>query len=79
MVWLALKARSRPIVSGAEEKIGARGTALENFSENGRVRVHGEEWQARTPRAVKKGQKLHVTGRDGLMLIVEPDHQSQET
>jgi membrane-bound serine protease (ClpP class) len=79
VVWLALKARARPVVSGAEEMIGARGAALENFSEHGRVRVHGEEWQARALRPVKKGQKLRVTGRDGLMLIVEPDNQSQET
>lgn len=79
VVMLALQARRRPIVSGAEEMIGAAGIALENFSEHGRVRVHGEEWQARAARAVKKGQKLRVTGRDGLILIVEPDHQSQET
>jgi membrane-bound serine protease (ClpP class) len=75
VVWLALKARSRPVVSGAEEMIGARATALENFTGHGRVRVHGEEWQARASHPVKKGQQLRVTGRDGLMLIVEPDNQ----
>ena len=78
VVWLAFKARSRPVVSGAEEMIGARATALENFSEHGRVRVLGEEWQAHTPRALKKGQKLRVTGRDGLVLIVEPESTTKE-
>jgi len=79
VVVLALKARRRPVVSGAEEMIGARGEALVSFSDSGRVRVHGEDWQARTHAPLRHGQKLRVTGREGLVLIVEPDIQSQET
>jgi membrane-bound serine protease (ClpP class) len=72
VVYFALRARRRPVVSGHEEMIGSTGEALEDFSGDGRVRAHGEEWQARTSGSVKRGQKVRVVGRDGLLLTVEP-------
>jgi membrane-bound serine protease (ClpP class) len=72
VVLMALKARQRRVVSGREEMIGAIGEALENFKGEGRVRVHSEEWQARTATALKRGQKVNVTAIEGLMLTVEP-------
>ncbi len=72
VVYLALKARRRQVVSGAEELVGATGEALEEFTDMGRVRVHSEEWQARTHLLLKRGQKIRVIGRDGLLLTVEP-------
>jgi membrane-bound serine protease (ClpP class) len=75
VVTLALKARGRNVVSGAEELIGAGGVALEAFSGAGRVRVHSEDWNARSRAPVAAGQKVRVTGRDGLTLIVEPQSE----
>ena len=72
MVYLALKSRQRKVVSGAEELIGSLGEALENFDGTGRVRVHSEEWQARSASPLKQGQKIRVVSRDGLVLTVEP-------
>lgn len=72
VVALALKARRRRVVSGKEEMIGAIGEALENFRGEGRIRVHSEEWQARSDAALKRGQKVKVTAIEGLMLTVEP-------
>ena len=72
VVYLALKSRQREIVSGAEELIGSLGEALENFDGTGRVRVHSEEWQARSASPLKQGQKIRVVSRDGLVLTVEP-------
>ncbi len=72
VVYLALKARKRAVVSGHEELVGATGEALEDFAATGRVRVHSEEWQARTASSLKQGQKIRVVGRDGLTLTVEP-------
>ena len=72
VVYLALKSRQRKVVSGAEELIGSLGEALENFDGTGRVRVHSEEWQARSARPLKQGQKIRVVSRDGLVLTVEP-------
>lgn len=72
VVYLALKARKRAVVSGHEEMVGAVGEALEDFAVTGRVRVHSEEWQARTVSPLKQGQKIRVAGREGLVLMVEP-------
>ena len=73
VVAMAMKARKRQVVSGKEEMLGATGAALENFKEGeGRVRVHSEEWQARSGTALKRGQKVKVVGIEGLILTVEP-------
>ena len=72
IVSLALRARRRPVVSGREQMIGAVGEALSTFRSDGRVRVHGEEWQAQTHRPLVRGQKVKVVGMEGLVLIVEP-------
>ncbi len=72
VVWFALKARRRQVVSGREQMLGATGETLEAFQGEGRVRVHSEEWQARSHHALKRGQKIRVVGMDGLMLVVEP-------
>jgi membrane-bound serine protease (ClpP class) len=73
VVALALRARRRRVVSGQEEMLGATGVALEDFQGAGRVRVHSEDWQARSRVAVQRGQKVKVTAIDGLILQVEPD------
>jgi membrane-bound serine protease (ClpP class) len=72
VVIMAMKARQRTVVSGKEEMIGATGEALENFKSEGRVRVHSEEWRARTTVALKLGQKVKVVKIEGLILTVEP-------
>ncbi|MBI3545140.1 MAG: nodulation protein NfeD [Gammaproteobacteria bacterium] len=72
VVLMALKARAQRVVSGREEMLAAFGEALENFKGAGRVRVHGEEWQARSETALKRGQKVKVVGIEGLILTVEP-------
>lgn len=73
VVAMAVKARKRQVVSGQEEMLGALGAALENFKEGeGRVRVHSEEWQARSDKPIKRGQKVKVIGIKGLILTVAP-------
>ena len=75
IVMLAVKARRRPVVSGREEIVGARGEALENFAEEGWVRVHGENWRARSTAPLRSGQRVRVTRIDALTLSVEPETQ----
>lgn len=72
VVYLALKARQRVVVSGQEEMIGAVGEALEAIQNEGRVRVHSELWHARANQPVERGNKIRVVGMEGLVLIVEP-------
>lgn len=61
----------KKVVTGAEEMIGIVGEAMEDFTEQGRVWVHGESWQAQASAPVKKGQKVQITEKDGLQLKVK--------
>jgi membrane-bound serine protease (ClpP class) len=70
---MAVKARRRPVVSGREELAGARGEALEDFADEGWVRVHDENWRAHSAMSLRRGQRVRVTRIEGLMLSVEPE------
>lgn len=72
VVWLAMRSRNRPIVSGSEQMEGEIAAALEDFESEGSVRIYGERWRALSPVPVRKGQRLRVTRVDGLLLHVEP-------
>jgi len=71
-IWLAVRSRKLPIVSGAEELMQSVATALEDFDREGVVWVHGERWRARTGAPVRKGDPLRVTAVADLVLSVEP-------
>ncbi len=59
---------------GREWIIGEEGTAEDELSPNGMVRVRDAVWRATTNRAtpVEPGGDIRVTGVDGLWLEVEP-------
>jgi len=69
---LVASARKRPVVSGAEQMIGATGVVLEDTVGEGYARVHGEMWKVRFGAPLKSGQRVRVIGMDGLVLAVEP-------
>ncbi len=72
-VLLAVKARRRPVVSGIEDLVCARGEALEDFAQEGWVQVRGERWRGRSPAPLARGQALRVTAMKGLVLDVVPE------
>ena len=69
----ALKARTRPVVSGEEDMIGDPARVVEWAEDGGRVRYRGELWNARAAVPLTPGRQVRVRGLDGLTLIVEPD------
>ena len=71
-IWLALRARRRPVGGGAEEMPGRE--AVVAWVEGGRaqVRIRGELWQAESARPLQAGQRVRVLSRDGLLLRVDP-------
>jgi membrane-bound serine protease (ClpP class) len=73
IVTMAARARKRPVVSGREDMIGARGVALDDMQSEGWARVHSETWRIVSRVPLARGQKLRVTGIDGLTLSVEPE------
>ncbi len=64
--------RRRPVVTGAEELIGATGTIAADFSGRGIIYIHGEQWNVQSDTPMQGGDNARVTGRDGLILQVEP-------
>ncbi|MGI9291119.1 MAG: NfeD family protein [Gammaproteobacteria bacterium] len=72
LVYMLMKARNRPVVSGVEKLIGDTAEALEDFSGSGAVILEGERWNATSQVAVSKGQRLRVTAIEGLVVQVEP-------
>ena len=77
VVGAAVKARRRPVVSGREELLHARGEALEDFAGTGRVRIHGEIWQAVTKVPLRRGDRVRVHSVEGLVLGVEPETEEK--
>jgi membrane-bound serine protease (ClpP class) len=88
MSRFALKARRRPVVTGAEAMIGSVGEVIddglspalsgspESEGMTGWARVHGERWRVRAEAALPAGTRVRVTRRDGLVLIVVPTGES---
>jgi membrane-bound serine protease (ClpP class) len=72
ILGMAVRARRRPVVTGAEEMIGSIAEVVQWTGSKGRVRVRGEIWSAESPLVLTEGQKVRVAGRTGLVLSVEP-------
>lgn len=71
----ALRARGRPVVSGAEAMLGGTAEALDDFDGRGWVLAAGERWQARG--TMKRGERARITAVDGLTLVVQPERKGE--
>jgi membrane-bound serine protease (ClpP class) len=78
VVRIALGARKRQQVSGAEGMIGASGIVQDWSGGQGHVFVHGERWSAGGDRQLRKGQPVRVTGLSGLTVNVERDATKED-
>jgi membrane-bound serine protease (ClpP class) len=70
--WIRFLRRYR-VQTGAEGLLGAGAEVVEHCDPNGRVRLRGEIWRARASSSAAIGQRVRVTGVDGLTLEVEPE------
>ncbi len=77
VLHLFFRARRSPVVSGSEELLGATAVALEDFSDQGHVRLHSEIWRARSHGPVHKGEHVRVVRIEGLTVEVEPDTEAK--
>jgi membrane-bound serine protease (ClpP class) len=78
VIGMALQARKRPVVTGSEELIGASGEIVDHADGQWWARVRSENWQVRSEAHLRRGQRVRVTSRDGLLLTVEPDDKQPE-
>jgi membrane-bound serine protease (ClpP class) len=69
----ALKSRRRPVVSGREEMVGAPGIVTTIDDANTWAEVHGERWRVHSSVPLAVGDRVRVTGIDGLTLEVTGD------
>ncbi|MGY0559698.1 NfeD family protein [Luteimonas sp. A277] len=72
MLWLAMRARRRPVGGGAEEMLGHEAVVAGSFEGRGQVRIRGELWQAASDAPLVAGQRVRVLSRKGLVLRVSP-------
>jgi membrane-bound serine protease (ClpP class) len=70
LATLLARLRRRPVVSGAEELLGATGAVMANDASRGWI--HGESWRIRADGPLRPGEPVRVTGRKGLTLFVQP-------
>lgn len=70
---LAMKSRSRPVVTGQEQMIGMVGTIEDWSGTRGHIFVRGESWNAVSALPLSAGALVRVTRVDGLTLTVVPE------
>lgn len=72
VLGLGLKAQRRKPVSGAEGMTGEIGESIDTLNPTGRVKVHGEIWQAEAlTEKIERGEKIRVVEVKNLKLRVE--------
>ncbi len=79
IAYMAVKAWRSPVVSGAEEIESATAEVISTVdATDGWVYMLGERWQARSDRPIPPGTPVRVTGRQGLIVRVEPIESDRE-
>ncbi len=77
LVYMFVRARKRPVVSGRESMIGQLAEAINDFSGPGPLRgnvfINGERWLAESLLPVAQGKSVRVLAMHGLVLNVEPE------
>jgi membrane-bound serine protease (ClpP class) len=72
LVRLAVRARRRKTLLGADAMVGHTAVAMERLAPVGHVQVEGEIWRAVSADPVEKGAPLRVVGHDQMLLRVIP-------
>jgi membrane-bound serine protease (ClpP class) len=75
-IWLVINAQRSKPTTGREGMLNLTGEASTDIAEQGRVFVHGEYWNARSETPIPKGVRVRVIKVDGMLLTVQPEHDS---
>lgn len=67
--------RRRGSVTASEGLVGEQGVAVTRVGKSGKVKVHGEFWNATSDSTVEKGQSIKVKSVTGLTLKVGADEE----
>jgi membrane-bound serine protease (ClpP class) len=69
--WVRFLRRYR-VATGTEALIGSTAEVIETCDPRGRVRLRGEIWHAVCDSSAQVGERVRITGVEGLTLRVEP-------
>ncbi|MFP4278036.1 MAG: NfeD family protein [Wenzhouxiangella sp.] len=73
IIYLAARSFRNPKVSGTESLVGQPAESIADFADGtGRVHIEGEDWSARGPDEIRRGDRVHIEAVDGLVLQVRP-------
>ncbi|MGA9529954.1 MAG: nodulation protein NfeD [Terriglobales bacterium] len=72
LMSIAVRARRNKVVTGEQGLIGEVGVAETPLSPAGKVRIHGEIWDAVSTLNIAAGERIVVRHVDGLTLRVDP-------
>jgi len=72
IVYLATRARRRPVATGGEGMVGEVAEVVADFTGKGRVRYGGELWNARSDAPLHAGDLARIVKVEGLTLWIEP-------
>jgi membrane-bound serine protease (ClpP class) len=73
LVRLAVRARRRKVLIGADAMVGCRAVAMEPLAPEGHVLVEGEIWRAVSQDPAPTGASLRVVSHEQMLLHVTPD------
>jgi membrane protein implicated in regulation of membrane protease activity len=76
-LWTRFLRRYR-LRAGPELMVGTSATVVTECAPDGRVRVRGELWKARSSAPVEPGQTVRIAAISGLTLEVEPESPTTE-
>ena len=77
LVRLAVRARRRKALIGADEMVGCKAIAMEPLTPEGHVLVEGEIWRAMAGEPLPQGANLRVVSHEQMLLHVAPDSTSR--
>jgi membrane-bound serine protease (ClpP class) len=72
IITLLIRSFKRRVVSGAEDLIGREGVAIQDITDSGQGKIHGEIWTIKSDTPLRQGDKIKVVKSEGLTLIVTP-------
>ncbi|MFM1816847.1 MAG: hypothetical protein RLZ98_3542, partial [Pseudomonadota bacterium] len=71
VIGMLYRSRQKRVTTGDEDLIGSTAVVESWSGVGGRVRVHGESWQAISTRVPTVGETVTVKAREGLVLAVD--------
>lgn len=78
IIYLAVKARKKPIVSGRENLVGSTVTVILDESGMAKVKHRGETWRITADSPLQEGQNVKIVAiTDNMLLVVKPSQKGE--